>query len=81
MNYSSILVVAEEGRLDDAVRAASEIDSVDVHATDPATRRIVCTIEAENVDEEVRIFELVRRASGVLDVSLIEHRIDEPQEG
>ncbi|BBF22373.1 chaperone NapD [Sutterella megalosphaeroides] len=81
MNYSSILVVAEEGRLDDAVRAASEIDGVDVHAADPTTRRIVCTIEAENVDEEVRIFELVRRASGVLDVSLIEHRIDEPTEG
>ena len=80
MNYSSILVVAEEGRLDDAVRAALEIEGVDVHATDPTTRRIACTIEAENVDEEVRIFELVRRTSGVLDVSLIEHRIGESSE-
>ena len=45
-----------------------------------STPRIVCTIEAENVDEEVRIFELVRRTSGVLDVSLIEHRIGESSE-
>ena len=76
MNYSAILVIARPGRLEAAVEAASRIEGVEPHQTDPATNRFICTIEAATTDDEVRLFHRVAELDGVNDVSLIEHRLD-----
>lgn len=76
MNYSAILVIARPGRLDAVLEAVSRIAGVEPHQTDPATGRIVCTIEAAATDDEVRLFRKVSELEDVFDVSLIEHRPD-----
>ena len=76
MNYYAILVIARPGRLEAAVEAASRIEGVEPHQTDPATNRVICTIEAATTDDEVRLFRTVSELADVFDVSLIEHRPD-----
>ncbi|MDO5530494.1 chaperone NapD [Sutterella sp.] len=76
MNYSAILVVVHPGRLEDALRAVKAIEGVEPHQTDPATGRMICTIEAPTTDDEVRLFRTVADLPDVFDVSLIEHRPD-----
>ena len=76
MNYSAILVIARPGWLEAAVEAASRIEGVEPHQTDPATNRFICTIEAATTDDEVRLFRTVSELADVFDVSLIEHRPD-----
>lgn len=76
MNYSAILVVARPGEFDDVLQRIAAVNGVDVHHVDRQSRRAVCTIEAETVDQEVERFAAVRNMPGVLDASLIEHRPD-----
>lgn len=76
MNYSAILVVARPGRLAAVLEAVRTIPGVEPHQTDPASGRVICTIEAPDTDDEVRLFRKVADLADVYDVSLIEHRPD-----
>lgn len=76
MNYSAILVIALPGRFDSVAEALSRIPGIELHASDRASSRLICTIEAPTTDEEVRLFRTAADLDGVHDVSLIEHRPD-----
>ncbi len=81
MNYSAILVVARPGALETLPGRLRAISGVEVHRTDAPTRRLICTIEAPSVDDEVRIFRQIRELDGVFDASLLEHRPDPESTG
>ncbi len=73
MNYSAVLLVAQPGRLEQALTDAAAIPGVDIHQIDRSRERAICTLEAASIDDEVRLFSVVRSLEAVLDLSLIEH--------
>ena len=76
MNYSAILVGARPGRLASVIEALQGIPGVEAHQRDEASSRVICSIEAQETDDEVRLFRTVSELDGVLDASLLEHRTD-----
>lgn len=69
MNLSGIYVLTSIERMPAVVAALEKLPGVSVHAQDPATGRIVATVEAESTEEEVA---MLKRIKGIPEVRLAE---------
>ena len=77
MNVSGVLVVAPADRLDAVGGALSLIAGVDVHHVHAETGRLVATIEAETVDEEVQILRRIKTLDGVILAEMVHHHFED----
>ena len=75
MSYSGILVRAVPG---DQSALASRLDALEgtrVHQQDPDGGRLVLTLEAVTVDEEIEGLRRIQREPGVISADLVYHRV------
>ena len=80
MNISGVLVVSRPEQINDVIGALRSLEGVEVHHNDPATGRIVVTLEAETIPQEV---EGLRRIKALPNVTLAEmshHYFEEDRE-
>ncbi len=76
VNISGILVVVRASELQSVVTRLGELDGVDVHHVDPASGRVVATIEAETTAGEIGILERIKRLPAVILAEMVEHHVD-----
>lgn len=77
MNYSSVVITTADRPEGMPFAALERIDGLELHQTDPDSRRIVAVIEAETTGLEADIFEKIRLTDGVADVSLVGHYFED----
>ena len=77
MNYSSVVITLAAGAEDRALEALTALEGLEVHHVDETSRRVVAVIEAETTGLEAAVFERIRRAEGVIDVSLHAHYFED----
>ena len=81
MSYSGIVVRAQPASLTGLVKALADLPGIEVHQSDPATSRLILTLEAASVDDEIEGLRRVQRVPGVVSADLVYHRLqggDEP---
>jgi nitrate reductase NapD len=83
VSYSGIVVRTQPARMADLVPELSALPGVRVHQEDPATGRLVLTLEATSVDEEIEGLRRIQRLPGVVSADLVYHRLreDNPDPG
>ena len=80
MTCSGILVHAEPGDLSPLADALARLPGTQVHQQDPATGRLVLTLDAPTTNDEVDGLRRIQQTPGVVSASLVYHRLgaDEP---
>ncbi len=76
MTCSGILVHAAPGEFAPVVAQLESLPGTRVHQQDPASGRIVVTLEAPSVDDEIDGLRRIQQAPGVLSASLVYHRLE-----
>ncbi len=77
MNISGILVVAGPGRLDTVKEQLGRLEGVDVHQHDPASGRIIVTLEAEDVSGEVEGLKRIKALPGIVLAEMVYHYFED----
>ena len=80
MKVSGILVVAPTGKLDSVVEALEALPGVDVHHRHRETGRIVVTIEAPSVHEEVEGLRRIKALPDVILAEMVHHHFEDDHE-
>jgi nitrate reductase NapAB chaperone NapD len=80
MNYSGIVITLAAKTLDETLGRIGAMKGVEIHQIDRPTQRAVAVIEAPDTQAEADIFNKIRAAEGVIDVSLINHYIGDGSE-
>ncbi len=83
MSFSGILVHAEPGDLSPLADALARLPGTQVHQQDPATGRLVLTLDAPTTNDEVDGLRRIQQTPGVVSASLVYHRLgaDDAAEG
>ena len=77
MPVSGVLVVSAENHLATVRAALSGLNGVEVHHVDPPTGRMVITIEAGSVEEEIETLTRVQGVEGVVLAELVHHHFED----
>lgn len=77
MSYSGIVVCTRPDRLADLALSLSDLPGVQVHQRDTATGRLVVTLEAGSVDDEIRGLRQIQSFPGVVSADLVYHCLPE----
>jgi nitrate reductase NapD len=80
MNVSGVLVVVPAADTAAAVEALGALPGVEVHHTHPETGRIVVTVEAETVPDEVEALQRIKALPGVVLAEMVYHNFEEDPE-
>jgi nitrate reductase NapD len=80
MNVSGILVVVPAADTAVAVAELDALPGVEVHHTHPETGRIVVTIEAETVPDEVELLRRIKALPRVVLAEMVYHNFEEDRE-
>jgi nitrate reductase NapD len=80
MNISGILVVVPADRFEDAVVALGALEGVEVHHSDPASGRVVVTLEAETVAAEVEGLKRIKALPFVTLAEMVYHHFEDSTE-
>ena len=75
MTFSGILVHTEPGDLASLAETLDRLPGTRVHQQDPATGRLVLTLDAPTVNDEVDGLRRIQQVPGVVSASLVYHRI------
>jgi nitrate reductase NapD len=80
MNVSGVLVVVPVPAMAGSIRALEALPGVDVHHTDPATGRMVVTIEGESIGAEVETLQRIKTLPDVVLAEMVHHHFEEDEE-
>jgi nitrate reductase NapAB chaperone NapD len=75
VTFSGILVNAAPGDLAPLANELERLPGTRVHQQDPATGRLVLTLEAPTVNDEVDGLRRIQQVPGVISANLVYHRI------
>jgi nitrate reductase NapD len=75
LSYSGILVHARPGDLDVLAARLAALPAVRVHQRDAETGRLVLTLEADTVDDEIQGLRRIQQTEGVVSADLVYHRL------
>jgi nitrate reductase NapD len=83
VSCSGIVVRIPPDRLAATLPELSALPGVRVHQQDPATGRLVLTLEAASIDDEIEGLRRIQRLPGVASAELVYHRLreDDPAPG
>lgn len=73
MQLSGVLLVAQPGRLTEAMTAVRQIPGVDLHDVDAESERAIAVIEADDTHALVDTFKTIESLESVLKVSPVNH--------
>jgi nitrate reductase NapD len=77
MNLSGVLVIVPPEHLNEVVADLAALQGVDVHHTDPASGRVVVTLEGETVGDEVELLKRVKALAHVALAEMVYHHFEE----
>jgi nitrate reductase NapD len=77
VNVSGVLVVVPAAETDAAVEALGALPGVEVHHAHPETGRVVVTLEAESVYDEVEGLRRIKALPGVVLAEMVYHYFEE----
>ena len=80
MNFSSVLIETEPHHLELLLTEISALPNTEVHFTDPDKGRIVVTLEAESVDDEVEELQRIKTLPQVLYAEMVYHYFENETE-
>ena len=75
VTFSGILVHAAPGHFDSLVTRLRTLPGTEVHQQDRDNGRLVVTLEAPTVDDEIDGLRRIQKEPGVLSASLVYHRL------
>jgi nitrate reductase NapD len=75
LSYSGIVVRVRPAALAELAPGLSELPGVRIHQQDTDSGRLVLTLEAESVDEEIEGLRQIQRFPGVISADLVYHRL------
>lgn len=75
MSISGLVVCTKPASLAALATRLSAMPGLKVHQRDPATGRIVVTLEAASVDEEIEGVQRIRSLPDVVSADLVYHRV------
>ena len=80
MNLSAILVIVTPAEFDATTRQLQQLAGVETHHSDPATGRVIVTLEAPTIHEEVEGLKRIQDMQHVVMAEMVEHHFeDDPQ--
>jgi len=77
VNVSGVLVVVPKAETDAIVEALGALPGVEVHHTHPETGRIVVTLEAESISDEVEGLRRIKALPEVVLAEMVYHYFEE----
>lgn len=77
MSVSGILVRTRSDRMSRLATSLGELPGVRVHQQDPENGRLVVTLEAGSVDEEIEGLRRIQKMPGVISADLVYHWLPE----
>ena len=80
MNLSAILVVAAPAKLQSVRAQLERIPGVDTHQSDPASGRLIATIEAPTLKDEIDVLKRIQGLPDVAMAEMVEHHFEEELE-
>ncbi len=80
MNVSGVLVVVPVAAMAGAIHALEALPGVEVHHTDPASGRIVVTVEAESIEAEVETLKRIQTLPDIVLAEMVHHHFEEDEE-
>jgi len=80
MNLSAILVVTAPANLQSARTQLDQMAGVDTHQSDPASGRLIATIEAPTLKDEIDILKRIQALPDVAMAEMVEHHFEEELE-
>jgi len=80
MNLSAILVVASAERLSSVRAQLQRLPGVDTHHSDPVSGRLIATIEAPTLKDEVDVLKRIQALPDVAMAEMVEHHFEEELE-
>jgi nitrate reductase NapD len=73
MNVSGILIVVPLDKMQETINTLNTLPGVDVHHTDPASGRLVATIEAETIQLEVDALKRIKALPHIILAEMVHH--------
>ena len=80
MNLSAILVVATPTKLQAVRKQLELLNGVDTHHSDPASGRLIATIEAPDLKQEIDMLKCIKALPDVAMAEMVEHHFEEELE-
>jgi nitrate reductase NapD len=80
MNLSAILVITAPSEIAATIGQLEELPGVEAHHSDPATGRIIVTLEAPTVRDEVDGLKRIQDLPRVVMAEMVEHHFENDQE-
>jgi nitrate reductase NapD len=77
VNVSGVLVVVPAAETEAAVEALGGLPGVEVHHTHPETGRVVVTLEAESISDEVEGLRRIKALPTVVLAEMVYHYFEE----
>lgn len=80
MNLSAILVVVTPSEFDATTDRLKQLPGVETHHSDPATGRVIVTLEAPTIHDEVEGLKQIQDLEHVVMAEMVEHYFEEDQQ-
>ena len=80
MSFSGIVVRAATTDLESLAQRLGAVPGVQVHQRDPDSNRLILTLDAETVDDEIDGLRRIQCMSGVASADLVYHLLGDKEE-
>lgn len=77
MNLSAILVIVAPNEFDATTTQLNQLSGVETHHSDPATGRVIVTLEAPTIRDEVDGLKRIQDMQHVIMAEMVEHYFEE----